>query len=79
MKEEWKVFIRSVEGREDEVIKALTDLGAENHDTSSVSELKRQICLTKKKTTKWTTEISNSAKERHYGSKGFNSRTIAAD
>lgn len=30
MKEEWKVFIRGVEGRGSEVIKMLTDLGAEN-------------------------------------------------
>lgn len=31
MKEDWKVFIRGVEGRGDEVIKTLTDLGAKNY------------------------------------------------
>lgn len=31
MKEEWKVFIRGVEGRGNEIIKILTDLGAENN------------------------------------------------
>lgn len=30
MKEEWKVFIRGVEGRGDEVIKVLIDLGGKN-------------------------------------------------
>lgn len=29
MKEEWKVYIRGVQDRGEEVIKALTDLGAE--------------------------------------------------
>ena len=32
MKEQWKVFIRGVEGRGNEIIKILTDLGAENND-----------------------------------------------
>lgn len=31
MKEDWKVFIRGVEGRGEEVIKTLTDLGAKNY------------------------------------------------
>lgn len=31
MKDNQKVYIRGVEGRGDEVIKMLTDLGADNH------------------------------------------------
>lgn len=31
MKEEWKVYIKGVDGRGEEIIKALEDLGAVNH------------------------------------------------